>query len=91
MDTYEHIMTEYRAATGMPEDWGLYPKRVSHAVETDPLVMSRTANVVRHPDFGAAILVVDGSGTPLYIPKSKAQLVRLIEDAARLLGELERL
>jgi len=90
MDTYEHVfplMTEYRAPTGLPEDWGLYPKVRTDAVETSTPV-SRTAAVVRHPDFGAAVLVTDGSGNPFYVPKDKKGLVQLILDAARVLREL---
>jgi hypothetical protein len=83
-------MTEYRAPTGMPEDWGLYPKSVrpDHAEKVSPSPVQRTASVVRNQDFGAAILVTDGSGNPFYVPKDKAGLVQLILDAARVLREM---
>jgi hypothetical protein len=81
-------MTDYRAPTGLPEDWGLYPReRNGDAMESAPPV-SRTATVVPHVDFGAAVLVTDGSGKPFYVPKDKKGLVQLILDAARVLREL---
>jgi len=91
MDTYEHVlkqMTEYRAPTGMPEDWGLYPKSVRPANATEaPTPISRTARLVEH-ERGAALLVTDGSGVPLYIPRTEAQILQMIEDCAHILSIL---
>jgi hypothetical protein len=77
-DSYDLAISELRARTR---------ERNGDAMETAPPV-SRTATVVPHPDFGAAVLVTDGSGKPFYVPKDKTGLVQLILDAARVLREL---
>jgi hypothetical protein len=72
-------MTDYRAPTGMPEDWGLYPKSVRPDIEL-PL----TAWPVPHETFGFAVLVTDGSHKPTYIPKTRQQLIEFAAECLRL-------